>query len=1489
MFFKKKNIVTKKLLPGGNAELMSGKRAVEELSRMVCDQISGSPAEASTLSLSGRRTSCIVESNSADRIAPAEFALISSRRSPFVLNLFSGSHGRHASSLTSGHDAYHELSDSGAFHLFASNIQEAVDFSIIAHRVSEHVLVPGVVALDQGETAESVDSVRMPEKSFLKNYLGNSSDAIDSPTPAQQLILGKSRRRVPEFVNLNRAVGIGLNQDADDFAKALAGQNAFYYSNLNKVIDESLNKFAETTGRNYARAISYKMEDAEYAVVAQGSITEELKRVTDYLRKKKGLRVGVLNISVLRPFPADIVSKILKGKKGVTIIEKSNRAHLSELPLAREIRNVFDRAIENGSGETVSSGVESYSRAQDCPTLYSAVAVSGKSNPSGRDLAAVFLNMTKEKKRRYYIGAKFEREKQTLPGLELLNQTLEREYPALSDQAVLGMDDIETGRAAVQIKTISDEAGFRSASLLANAVRMAFGGAVKCRPVYGSKQLIDPSVFSIEHDSAGASGSWSADRPYALIVAEGTLLHEPTIAEELSENGIFIVQSARPAKELFSLLPNALQQTLYTRKISFCTCNSAGSAASTGSLTAFARDLALIALVGAFTENNSLFQNEKKKELQKKVEEIINNTSLNTELSPAQSIKAFRDGIEGSEILHPDSFPAAIGEKYQEPDSPWNLKGIKDTDGTIFDPVRFWTESGYLKETGRRGEGFPNPYLSAGMVPARSSAVRNLSLYREKVPSLIAERCTGCGECWTGCPESALPSMVQEPLAFIKAAIENCKKAGQDMMQLDRVADPFAKQAYKLILKDDLNRYTTMGSLLDDAFKRLVDMMALKDDKKTAIQSEYANFRKQLAELPVVKTETFLNSAESSEKGSGLLLSITPDPAACKECGICAEVCPESAIEFVTQTTSVINTMKENFHFLMGVPNLASEKLERFISEARPESNQYVLLNKDSYHAAVGGDNIYPGSGAKIALHLLSSVPESVMNPKIDAYARKIEGVKKRLEDKIQKMVSGVTEINDFESFGSRLAALEGKADRSEFLNTLFGDRTSGVDEDTLKNLTEALSSLKKIEPFFENGSRQRLARMVAVFASGDSSLFGLDYPYNSFAFPWVRHSFADAAAAAEGLHGGISSQMAEIFKIARTAELYLNNAYEPVKHDRFFKTFGRDDFTEEEDALCPTVFLIGDDAMVEGPALSGVLRLLSKTKGIQVAAVVNDPLAGPDMALLAMGQGDYRIQQASIADSGRLLSALISSVKEGVSSFVRIYAPEPRLSGMAPSQTIRHSRLAVDSRVFPVFSGKAANGKEGDKNRSYLSLDLSGNPASDSDGAMMPGDWALREGRFRGHFTQISKNRASDGTAVPLRKYLKKSPSERGGLTAYLNAVDGKGDSVLVGVSDEMIRFSEERVDLWNRLQILSRAGEEKTGGASSAASDGEKQILEEEIVKLKAKIKETEENLAALKGDADRVYHEKLMSSLLELGVVEGNSVSFREALKTLSKIGN
>ena len=116
--------------------------------------------------------------------------------------------------------------------------------------------------------------------------------------------------------------------------------------------------FHALTGRRYSRIGGYRLDDAEYLILGQGSLIPSAEAVADHLRETRGIPVGVVDMAMFRPFPADLIGPLLKGRAGVTVLERLDQPLAVDLPLMREIRATLARCLENGRGHSRRCGLE---------------------------------------------------------------------------------------------------------------------------------------------------------------------------------------------------------------------------------------------------------------------------------------------------------------------------------------------------------------------------------------------------------------------------------------------------------------------------------------------------------------------------------------------------------------------------------------------------------------------------------------------------------------------------------------------------------------------------------------------------------------------------------------------------------------------------------------------------------------------------------------------------------------------------------------------------------------------------------------------------------------------------------------------------------------------------------------------------------------------------------------------------------------------------
>ena len=194
--------------------------------------------------------------------------------------------------------------DSGFIQLYGENNQEVYDNYLMAHRIAEHpdVRLPLMVCEDGFITSHAIENIEIEEDAAVKSFVGEYH-------PENYLLKEENPLAVGPY-------GISPYYMEARVAQSYAMKNA------KQVILDVAADFEKTFGRKYGLFESYRMEDAEIAMVIIGSSAGTAKMSVDKLREK-GIKAGLIKIRVFRPFPAEEIAAELKNCKAVAVMDKS--------------------------------------------------------------------------------------------------------------------------------------------------------------------------------------------------------------------------------------------------------------------------------------------------------------------------------------------------------------------------------------------------------------------------------------------------------------------------------------------------------------------------------------------------------------------------------------------------------------------------------------------------------------------------------------------------------------------------------------------------------------------------------------------------------------------------------------------------------------------------------------------------------------------------------------------------------------------------------------------------------------------------------------------------------------------------------------------------------------------------------------------------------------------------------------------------------------
>jgi len=211
--------------------------------------------------------------------------------------------------------------DSGWLQVYVEDNQEAMDMVIQSFMIAEdrRVLLPVMPCIDGFVLTHTVEPVDVPQQqevdSFLPPY--NPDIILDPKRPAM----------------------IGTFMPAE-YIMEMRRQTVAAFESAKKVIGEINNEFAKGFGRNYGGLIdTYRMEDAEVALITMGTVTSTSREVVDDLRRA-GRKVGIVKLRFFRPFPSEELWEALSGAAAVGVFDRSISYHGGG-PVFNEVRSAL--------------------------------------------------------------------------------------------------------------------------------------------------------------------------------------------------------------------------------------------------------------------------------------------------------------------------------------------------------------------------------------------------------------------------------------------------------------------------------------------------------------------------------------------------------------------------------------------------------------------------------------------------------------------------------------------------------------------------------------------------------------------------------------------------------------------------------------------------------------------------------------------------------------------------------------------------------------------------------------------------------------------------------------------------------------------------------------------------------------------------------------------------------------------------------------------
>ena len=371
-----------------------------------------------------------------------------------------------------------------------------------------------------------------------------------------------TRQRVPALVDINNPGLTGGVQNQADFQAGSVDHRTHFVSEVPHFVREAMAEYAQLTGRTYKPVNTFLCDDAETVLVGLGSVTDDAEAVATYLRSQ-GKKVGVVSVKLLQPFPEAELVEALRGKKAVTVLERSDVTALASL-----VTQALFKGVENASGVR-HPGIPAI---ETLPKMTTAIFGLGAHDLQPRHLVAAYKNMETTNAPFVYLGSQFFA-KNPSPSLAALQDRLRIAYP---ETELMALDTEPNPRLLppeafrIRFHSVGGYGTIATGKLITDILAGALDLHSKAAPKYGSEKSGAPTNYYITLSPELVKLTNAELEDVEIVISpDHKVFSHTNPLRGLVEGGTFVLQSTLSPIEVWKELPEQARNTIRSRHIRF--------------------------------------------------------------------------------------------------------------------------------------------------------------------------------------------------------------------------------------------------------------------------------------------------------------------------------------------------------------------------------------------------------------------------------------------------------------------------------------------------------------------------------------------------------------------------------------------------------------------------------------------------------------------------------------------------------------------------------------------------------------------------------------------------------------------------------------------------------------------------------------------------------------------------------------------------------
>ena len=243
---------------------------------------------------------------------------------PAVLHVAARSLATHALSIFGDHQDIYAIRSTGVCMLCSANPQDAYNMAAIAHLSAIESSLPFVNFFDGFRTSHEIDKIKLMDFEKIKNLI--NQDALND-----------FRNRAMNNESFNTR---GTAQNDDIYFQNTEVRNK-YYTNSIDIVCNYMNKINKITGSDFKPFNYYGDSNAEYVIVAMGSVCDTIKETINYLNGT-GCKYGLVEVHLYRPFSnKHLIDVVPNSVKKIAVLDRTKDATASGEPLYLDVVSAF--------------------------------------------------------------------------------------------------------------------------------------------------------------------------------------------------------------------------------------------------------------------------------------------------------------------------------------------------------------------------------------------------------------------------------------------------------------------------------------------------------------------------------------------------------------------------------------------------------------------------------------------------------------------------------------------------------------------------------------------------------------------------------------------------------------------------------------------------------------------------------------------------------------------------------------------------------------------------------------------------------------------------------------------------------------------------------------------------------------------------------------------------------------------------------------------